>query len=270
MITVSSMNLSPQYLKSNQRPWIKYATCDATDRCPLYSEGKCACYRYILGENLTCPNAEWHYKTGPTKRARSFSDFVVDARKRYEATAEQYNAKLCRVAGYVCIPMTGLSLKEHCSGGAMGNFIEESSFNEDKVEEIIKYRPQTWLYEPYKGYQEKELPLFVQQLKEVFPEIYDKWTEKYPETAAKYEGVSPVGRIAYVNTLKEGAEIKTSNGTFEKDGGFLICKSWKSAFIPSFGTKDSPEAYVRIYITPDMTTEVTNEEQVSPDTQYLK
>lgn len=264
MITVSSKNTTRSCLKSNQHAWVEYAECNKTEECPLYAEGKCACFRYIIGRNLKCPNAEWHYIKGPTKRAKAFDAFDEMARTKYAPTAKEFKDKLCLIPGYVFVPMAYLSNYVNPFDNIINDhFIEEDKFDADMVEKFVRYRPYALNNMVIPEYKKRELPKFIQQLKEEMPLLYSLWASKYPESAKEFEDISPVGRTAYISTLPNGCRINN----FIKDGAYLRTDSYKGYFEGRFGSEEPLEMSIKI--TSDMTVKVTASMTVDENTKYI-
>lgn len=271
VITVSEKNTSYQYLKSNQKQWVEYVTCNRTKECPLYREGKCACYRYIFGKNLTCPNGKWHRLEGYTKRARKFGEFASKVERECAPTAKEYNQKLCLVAGYVFIPLPHLTgARNKFKGVEDGrvineHFVKVEDFTEDFIEELMNFVPYTWFdVQPVRGFKDKDLPKFVQQLKEEMPVLYTKWVNKYPETASKYKDANPVGRTVYISSLPDGNVI---NG-WMLNKGQLINNNYKNIFFGgTFGSKQPLK--ITVDVNDDMVTKVTENIIVNENTKYV-
>lgn len=266
MVTVSAKNTDRLYLKGNTRAWVEYVECKKTDNCPLYAEGKCACWRYLIGRNLTCPNAEWHRKEGYTKRSSKFYDFVDEVNNNYKPTAIEYKDKISVVADYVFLPINYLTgCMNKLDDVVNDHFVPIDKFNADFVEKIIKFSPRSWFNQvPIMEYNKKELPVFVQQLKEEMPLIYGKWVHKYPETAEKYKNLSSIGRTAYVNTLPDGS---LGNGWYKK-GDELYNIAYKNIlFDGSFNSRRELE--VRVGLEPDMTIKVTDKILTDENTKYV-
>ena len=270
VITISSKNVSSAYLKSNQRQWVEYVSCDKTDECPLYANGKCACYRYFLGKDLICPNGKWHRLVGYTKRAKAFSEFADMAREKYKATAEEYNKKICVVADYVYIPLPFLSGAENKFKGVEDgrvindHFVKIEDFDEEMIEELVKFVPRTWLDStPIKSYRDEYIPQFIQQLKEEMPTLYMKWKSKYPETSDKYNGLSPVGRTAYISTMPDGMidGWKKTGNILSKDNG----KEW--AFSGRFSSKQPLK--ITVEINDDMVVKITEDMVTDENTRFI-
>lgn len=268
MITVSYKNTTPS---GNHKQWVEYVTCEKTEQCPLYKEnGKCACFRYLIGANQVCPNGKWNRLEGYTSRARKSADFANKARKDYVPTATEYKDKLCLVADYIYLPIPYLSGGRYefkgVEDGRVVNkrFVKIEDFNEDFIEELVKFVPYAWFGGAITDYQNEHIPKFLQQLKEEMPVLYEIWAKKYPDTASKFKDVSPVGRTAYISTMPDG-EICG----WVKSGNTLTNDNFRDTFFfkGSFGSKKPLK--VSVEITDDMVTEVTKSMVVDKNTKYV-
>lgn len=254
----------------NNKQWVEYVTCDKTEKCPLYQEGKCACFIYLIGENQTCPNGKWNRLEGYTSRARKYADFASKARKDYAPTATEFKDKLCLVADYVYLPLPYLTgCRNEFKGiedGRVVNkrFVKTEDFNEDFIEELVKFIPYAWLGGAITDYQNEHIPKFLQQLKEEMPVLYEIWAKKYPDTASKFKDVSPVGRTAYISTMPDGK----IHG-WVKSGNTLTNDNFRGTFFfkGSFGSKKPLK--VSVEITDDMVAEVTESMVVDENTKYV-
>ena len=267
MITVSYKNTTP---RGNNKQWVEYVTCEKTEQCPLYQEGKCACFRYLIGENQTCPNGKWHWLEGYTSRARKSADFASKVRKDYAPTATEYKDKLCLVADYVYLPLPYLTGCRHefkgIEDGRVVNkrFTKIDDFNEDLIEELVKFIPYAWFGGAIRDYQDEHIPKFVQQLKEEIPVLYEVWAKKYPNTASKFKDVSPVGRTAYINTMPDGNICG-----WVKSGNMLTKDNYNDTFFfkGAFGSKKPLK--VTVEITDDMVVEVAEGMVVNENTKFV-
>lgn len=268
MITVSYKNTKPS---GNNKQWVEYVTCEKTEQCPLYKEnGKCACFRYLIGANQTCPNGKWNRLEGYTSRARKSADFANKARKDYVPTATEYKDKLCLVADYIYLSLPYLSGGRNefigIEDGRVVNkhFVKIEDFNEDFIEELVRFIPCSWFGGAIIDYQNEHIPKFLQQLKEEMPVLYEIWAKKYPDTASKFKNVSPVGRTAYISTMPDGKICG-----WVKSGNTLTNDNYADTFFfkGTFGSKKPLK--VSVEITDDMVTEVTESMVVDKNTKYV-
>ena len=240
-------------MKQTDRPKVLWYTCEKTDECPLYQKGKCACFNFPLG-SFHCPNSSVSSSTGPTKRAKSCDSWIADMKNRIQKTAETEDKKLSKVAGYYFLPMPFLDTIAGKLDGVVNNhFVADDEFDADFIQRVVTFRPRTFFEnQVIKDYRDKHVPIFIQQLKEEFPELYFQWSKKYPEEANQFEELSPVGRTVYISSLPDECIIKDKSGTFTKKGDKLICEEYSVTF-GSFGAR---KMYVEIEIKPDMKTVV--------------
>ena len=265
MITVSEWNTT--HVSGKTKQWAEYVTCDKTEECPLYKEGKCACARRIIGRNLTCPNGKWNYLKGYTSRsAKGYYKFATTVEENYKPTAKSQKEKIATVAGYVYIPVSFLTgARNEFDGVTNDRFFPIDEFNEDLVERLVKFTPMTWFdYAPISKYKEVELPKFMKQLKEEMPDLYKKWEKKYPDSALKFKDLSNVGRTAYISTMLDGA---ICNG-WVKDGSCLKNDKLKDYFFSGkFNSKQ--DLVVQVKIAPDMVAKVDSDDFVNGYTKYV-
>lgn len=268
MITVSYKNTKPS---GNNKQWVEYVTCEKTEQCPLYKEdGKCACFRYLIVANQICPNGKWNRVEGYTSRARKSADFASKARKDYAPTATEYKDKLCLVADYVYLPLpylTGCRYEfKGVEDGRVVNkrFVKIEDFNEDFIEELVKFVPYAWIGGAITDYQNKHIPKFLQQLKEEMPVLYGMWAEKYPDTASKFKDVSPVGRTAYISTMPDGMidGWKKTGNILSNDG---LNDFW--AFKGRFSSKQPLK--ITVEINNDMVVKITEDMVTDENTRFV-
>lgn len=241
--------------------------CEKTDECPLFKKGKCACFRYILGRDLVCPNAGFRFATGPTKRAGSHSAWVSEMKTTLKAEAEAFNQKLSEVAGYIFCPMPHLTTLSgnDVNGVISEHFIRVEDFTADKVEEIVQHKPRAFFNNAViKDYPEKEVPKFISQLREEFPDIYEEWKAKYPDSAKQFENMTMAGRTAYISTLPDGYIGKG----FHKEGDCLVNEEYKSVLFDG-GFNSKQPLYVKVKIEDDMTVKVTEKTVTDEATKYV-
>lgn len=269
MITVSYKNTKPS---GNHKQWVEYVTCEKTEQCPLYKEnGKCACFRYLIGANQVCPNGEWNRLEGYTNRSKKgYVDFIIKAEKDYKPTATEFKDKLCLVADYIYLPLPYLTgCRNEFKGVEDGRvvnkrFVKIEDFNVDFIEELVKFVPYAWFGGAITDYQNEHIPKFLQQFKEEMPALYEIWAKKYPDTASKFKDVSPVGRTAYISTMPDGKICG-----WVKSGNTLTNDNFRDTFFfkGSFGSKKPLK--VSVEITDDMVTEVTESMVVDENTKYV-
>lgn len=254
-------------VKGNQRGKVIVYSCDKTEKCPHYNKGKCICEYQFLGQML-CSNARRIDIYSPTtSRSVKYNDWKAEVYKEYSTDILCDNKKICKVADYVYVPLPYLhNYVNSLSGIQNGHFISNKNFNADMVQEIITFKPYALMGGEIKNYQRKEIPKFIQQLKEEFNELYEEWSKKYKDTAEKYKiTASNIGRSAYISTLKQGSKIyDRHDNEWIVDGENIICEKWKT-WLP-FG---KTATIVKIKITDDMIYKIENENITDENTKYV-
>ena len=142
-------------------------------------------------------------------------------------------------------------------------YIPEKKFTNDLIKLISDAKPKTIFDgKEIESYQKEIVPRFLYELKTEFKEKYDSFVNKYPEY--KEKEINFVGRKAYINTLKDGSELKDChNNTWIIENDEIVCYKWKT-WLP-FGENPTE---TRIKITDDMTCKITNNEQVQASTKF--
>jgi len=251
----------------HKRAMACWYTCEKTDECPLFKDGKCACFRYIIGSNLKCPNAVYHVEIGPTKRAKSHYDWIAERKTRLQPNAKEFNQKIAETADHIFVPMAHLDTMsgQQVEGVVNEHFFCKDDFNAETVERIVRHRPHTLFDNTViRSYVDKEIPKFLLQLKDIFPDIYEEWKAKYPESAEKYTEMSSVGRTAYISTLPDGCKV----GCFVKNGDRLETDSYKDV-LGGIRFGSNRPLTLSVNIEDDMTVKVTEQMLIDENVRYV-
>lgn len=257
-------------VKGNKRGRVISYSCDYTKNCDHFNQGKCVC-EDLYFEEIRCPHAKRGRETSPvTARAKSYWGWKQNVQEAYKTDIKVANEKVCYAGDYVYIPLP--HLKNYINSlEKIENkyFVLRDDFGEDMVQEIVTYQPISLMGEIITSYQGK-IPKFLAQLKEAMPDIYVSWSEKYPETAEKYDlSKANIGRTAYVSTLPQGSEIVDCHkNIWEVVGNEIVCENVGTSIMNPFGGWRS-ETKVAITITDDMTVEVGRNTAVDADTKYV-
>lgn len=249
-------------------------SCNSCDSCDMYKQGKCVFKEYFLSRTA-CPHGRMHKEEGYTNRARSYYSWFDKKEKKYGDLVDDLkfdDNKICIVGGdYVYLPMNHLCTYVNKVEGVVNNhFIPLEDFIVDKIREIVDFVPLTLIeHAPITDYDRKEIPKFLQQLKEVMPELYEEFFSKYPKYKEKlqYKINNYVGRTAYINTMTEGSVLNDCGDKWIIEGEWLMCKERRSSSIPFAGYADTTE--VRVKITDKMTYKITDNSQVDENTLFV-
>jgi hypothetical protein len=251
----------------SERGQAEYYTCDYTDNCQHYKNGKCVCQKLIFGA-IKCPHATYHHELGYTERALKYASWKNELKRKYQPEVVTDNNKLCKCGDYIYLPYPHLEVWGDKVDNALINdhFIKSEMFAPEMIRKIISHRPRALMGGEITDFQAKQVPKFVQHLKEEMPEKYKEFATAYPDIASKYNDTAKncIGRNAYISTMPQGAEIKDCHSNvWEIIDDEIVCHHWKT-WLP-FGSKATK---VRIKITSDMTCQIKNASQVDESTKY--
>lgn len=242
--------------------------CEKYKDCSFYKKGKCFCAGRI-GPN--CKFGKKQNIQGYTSRALKYNEF----RRKYRedecfAKLDEPNNKIGKIKDTFVINMKYLHENEGGGYKIETNLVShplicipENEFTNNLIELICSGKPRTiFENEIIKSYQEKDVPRFLYELKTDFKEIYDEFIKEYPEY--KNLEMNFIGRKAYINTLKNGAELSDCHKNIWKiENDEIVCYGWLT-WLP-FGKTPTE---TRIKITDDMICEITDNNQVKEDTRF--
>ena len=195
-----------------------------------------------------------------SKRKEKYKEFID--------CVEFSTDKLAAAGDYIYLPYPYLKNYVNAITGIINErFIKSEDFTVEKIKEIFDFEPRALMGGVIQDFQDKHIPKFLQHLKEDMPDKYNEFIKTYPQISAEAETISSnyIGRKAYINTLNIGAVIPHRKGEFIYDGKFLVCGDYNDTFMP-FGNRG---AYVRIKVTDNMTTEISDNAQVNEKTKFI-
>lgn len=242
--------------------------CDKYKVCTFYAKGKCFCAGRL---KQNCKFGHKQNIQGYTSRAKKYSEF----RKKYKedecyGKLDEPNNIIGQIDD-IFVLNTGYLYEDNNKGYYIDThlgisplvYVSKEKFTNKLIKLICDAKPKT-IFEnsEIKAYQEKIIPRFLYELKIEFKEIYRNFIKEYPEYENKK--MNFVGRKAYISSLKDGTNLKNDKGDFIKNGLYLECKKWRSAFLPF----NAEETELRIKITEKMTTEITDNNQVDENTRF--
>lgn len=253
----------------NARRRAEVIYCDRCDICSLYKENKCARVTSFL--TPCCPFGRTVKIDGGTKRSKAF-DKVGD-----EARADECYGKLSYpysryVADFgdsvgVCVPYADakyedgqLKLDTLILNTSHWVVIPKEQFTTTILKQYYDYQAIGWNCSPIKKYRTEALPMFLRQVKQLFPDLYTEFIKIVPET--KISPPNYVGKFAYLSTVNKDVSYEG----FHFEGDELVNENWKSAFLPF---SHAENAYVRIKVNDKMTVKITDNNQVTEETKFV-
>tara|TARA_B100000745_G_scaffold297343_1_gene244152 strand:- start:2372 stop:2863 length:492 start_codon:yes stop_codon:yes gene_type:complete len=143
-------------------------------------------------------------------------------------------------------------------------FVPLDQWNADLVVTLCECQPQAVFGGTITDYQKEQVPLFLQHLKEDFPDILDEAAQKSAHIRDHLANLTNVGRKAYLRTLVPNVGVYpygARNQEWVWDGHYLIGPPESCTFLPVKGV-------VRIEVGEDAVVTVTDDAQVQKTTQF--
>lgn len=263
----------------NDKAECQIITCYNSGNCGLFNRGECATLT-SFGFSA-CPYGKKSFETGFTPKAMAFNKWISDRKDKYKdqlGKLKSYQRKMALVGEYVFLPYAHLNMnralpfKHHGSAFSSGdNFIELAQFNVELIMSIINFYPQAMMGGEIVSYQREVVPKFVAHLREVFPDRYSDVVKHHPYIANIVSNLSPVGRKALLNTLRPGVIVTKYHDTPKLNTQHWV---WDGEYLTStnagvsFPIVDYDECTIRIKPKPNVSVQITSEDQVDDDTKY--
>ena len=181
--------------KQTERAEVTIYKCQLLNDCPIYKENKCL----MTGMSMcrgTCKYGKRTGATSQTKRAKSYSPFVEEWKKKKaefkKSLGTFYDNRMLVIGDWVYLPYAHMNHRdgkhqeipfEQYSGFMMSGskFIELEKFTPEVIVKLKKLKPSALMGGEITSYQEKELPNFFMHLQKLIPDLYEKACRLDPE-----------------------------------------------------------------------------------------
>lgn len=240
--------------------------CDKYKECSFYKQGKC----FSAGRwKQNCKFGRKEKILGYTSRAKKYYSFRETYTKdeKYNKLDEPNNIigqiedLIVLNTGFLYEDNGRYYIDTHFAQSPL-IYVPIEKFNNNIIKLICDAKPEALFGGEIKDYQSKTVPRFLYELKTGFKEIYNSFINEYPEY--KEKEINFIGRKAYINTLKDGSELKDChNNIWIIENDEIVCYKWKT-WLPFGGNPTE----TRIKITDNMTCKITNNNQVANDTKF--
>lgn len=170
-------------------------TCSC-EACPLRDRGECATLGVFGG---FCPYGTHRDEDGPTRRSSKFGLWIKERREMYPGVGWDVGLttnKLAFVGDYVFVPYAHADMCKAIK--FRGSFISRQDWTLANVLTLIDHRPQSLFGGEITDYRAKSVPLFIQHIRELDPEM---WRQLIAERPSLDVAPNYVGRKALVKTL---------------------------------------------------------------------
>lgn len=169
--------------KYNERAYFYILYCSCPTKCPLLEKYHECIHSAVLS---ICKYASQDKIEGPTKRAKSYNNFIIKYKEELENSPKWpsgfYKKHICLIGDYYYLPYSHinhwdgkntipfLSHSNILSNGS--KFIKKEDFTSQVIYNICNLRPNAMMGGEIKSYQEEEVPKFLFHLKYLFPKLY--------------------------------------------------------------------------------------------------
>lgn len=255
----------------NARLRAEYIYCDSADECSAYKEGKCFCVTTLF--RCRCKVGHVSSADGGIRQSKRFRNLTseVKAHEKYAKLSYPYNTMVTKIGTKAFLTIPHIRIEGLDEGtfrpsdpgfGSKGYLMESDVLMPENIKQLCDFHPRAIMGEVITDYQEKTVPMFLHQLKQIFPNKYAQFATEYPD----YEIKAPDwrGRFAKLATCNREKTYFSGRNEFRFDGDWLICDNYDNVFTPF--TKKPVEMWIKV--TDDMQVKITDNEQVLPDTVF--
>lgn len=261
----------------NDRAEAHFVWCSLEGTCALRNKGECL-HRTLFGEG--CPYGSYERATGPTKRASGLGKWVQNQEDRARAELGQGTpfpylkgpaSVLATIGDYVWFPYAQMEFHRDSTKMWFDLFrggrrcLPRADVTPELVIQLCEYRPNALMGGEISSYQRDSVPKFVQLLREVLPDIYEQTRVIYPRIDQILGTVSNIGREAVLGTLKPNVGVfeDIHKGHWVWDGVWLTSTDshMSSGLVREFSE-------IRVKADPTCRVKVTDEGQVTPETEF--
>lgn len=254
----------------------EYIYCEKCNECSFYKHGNC----FMVAPLFTspCPIGRIVTVDGGTKASMKFRNLTIKVRADalYGALSYPSHRYIGRVGEDALFKVPYVSFEvEHeriiIKGPLMFSdpvmCVPRALLAPDTIYNIATLVPHTiFSYEPIKDYQDKIVPLLLEQIKTEFPDEFKKFLGAYPDY--KVPEINYIGRRAKLITCNRDAEYKTDGGLFRFEGEYIVSDRYSSSFLP-FMPLDRDPVKIKIKLNDKMVVKITSNDQVLPTTIFI-
>lgn len=254
---------------ASEKAQIQYVECSCED-CPLVKNGQCAATRF-MGH---CIYGKFRREEGYTRRANNFRRWIETKRQEFANIPYLSSPpnKIAFIGDYVYLPYAHMNHLD--SPGAFGqkshlfssgsDFLPKEHWNVKTVLALINFRPQALFGGEIASYQKEQVPLFIEHIREVDPDMWRQLIEIRPDLNKE---PNYIGRLAKLNTLNYPIKIQISDAQYEWTGKELVTQEDK----PLSFTHRTNVASCEIRIVPkdNVSVKVMDNAWVNSNTEFL-
>ncbi len=170
--------------KPSDHPTLTTHYCSLDGECPFLVKHQCVQVSFFS----SCIHGSTLEESGPTKRAKSYYNWIKEARSKKIDTPNYADEHMAILGEWIYLPYAHMDLcehipffkKRHIMSLLSSPFIKMSDFTADVVVAAYKYDARAMFGGSIPEYQKLSLPLFLYHLKHTLPGLYQEACEKEP------------------------------------------------------------------------------------------
>ena len=247
----------------NSRAEVDLISCSNSDNCNLFDRGECVCMAGLWGKR--CKYGRKIKQIGFTPRARKFSSWCEEQRKKYEGVGFLKSPESLGIVGdFVFLPYAHMDMAKGIPWE--GSLLKIEDFTVDNIIFLVKFKPQAMLGGEIRSYQKKIPPIFLKHLSEQFPELFKQVVDSDDYSRSRFSEFTNIGRKAILETTtKDVGQYKDIHGgLWAWDGSCLHSENSHASFM-------LVSEFKKITIIPEakQVVKITDENQVNKSTVFI-
>ena len=264
--------------KANERAECKTYHCQIPEQCPLLPLRQCINATFL---GPKCPYGFIRNDIGPTKKSRKCSEWASEQKAKYSDVVTKVSGsppnKMINVGEYIYLPYahmdmnTGVPFLGHSHVFISGSpFILFTNFTVEVIKKIVDFHPHALMGGEITCYQKEQVPMFLTHLREVFPDLYNKFIGEFPVHAIEQRNC--IGRTALLNTINVG-EVIIRDRRWKWNGTTLQSFDEKLVLFSGIedrnGTSTIESLVIEVIPTKDAIVKITSNDQVNNNTVFI-
>lgn len=252
----------------------EYVYCDRHDECSAFKNGLCFCVTFPFGHR--CPVGRVITEKGGTKRANKYCELKSRIQQHEKKSKLQYpgHTYITRIGNEALFTIPFISLVEMPNYGlSIGNpsfgntmlLLSKSYLNPANINRLCTFKPRALFGgDIIKDYQNKIVPMLLLELAQKFPEEYQEYLKRFPQTEVRKPDWT--GRRAKLATCnRDETYYDYGKNAFRFDGDYVVCDQYHFILAPFKGET----AEIRMKVADNMEVTITDNNQVTENTVFL-
>jgi len=257
----------------NDKAELHIYRCESKDQCDAFKGGTCINVGNVFGAR--CPIGTKSVSSGFSQRARKYYDTIKDWKSTYEDFYQALKPapkRITKMSGGWMLPYSYIADNKKIPFESQGSllrqgcpFLTDDDMTSENMAAVISFRPRALYGHVLTDYAEKTVPKFLHDFKTNYPDTFNDVLGENEEATAVLDGISYIGRTAYLTTIKPGVQVTLKRDSWLWDGSKISMRD-KSFMI--FEPCKWESCYAEFVPTDKATVEITDDDQVDENTVF--